>query len=111
MANKKNKSFDLGHFVEEFNELDIESLGELNSIIIKIIKNKKQLLSISTKNHFNVGDEVKLNPKTLNLRDKDKHFFDKVFVVEKFGRTKIHISVKDGFVCFSVAPCEILPAK
>ena len=110
MANKKNKSFDLGHFVEEFNELDIENLRELNSVIIKIIKNKKQLISISTENHFNVGDEVKLNPKTLNLRDKDKHFFDKVFVVEKFGRTKIHISVKGGFICFSVAPCEIMPA-
>lgn len=110
MANKKNKSFDLGHFVEEFNELNIENLGELNSIIIKIIKNKKQLISISTKNHFNVGDEVKLNPKNLSLRDKDKHFFNEVFVVEKFGRTKIHIRVKGGFVCFSVDPCEIMPA-
>jgi len=90
---------------------DVENSNDNAKNIKSLDKNKKQLISISTENHFNVGDEVKLNPKTLNLRDKDKHFFDKVFVVEKFGRTKIHISVKDGFVCFSVAPCEILPAK
>jgi len=110
MTNKKNNKFDLNHFVEEFNVLDIENLRELNSVIIKIIKNKKQFISISTENHFNINDEVRLNPATLNLKDKDKHFFDKVFIVKKFGRSKIHITVKNGFVMFAVDPCEIIPA-
>ena len=77
----------------ELNQMTIEELRSLNSMVIDVIKSKKVMAGYETKQQLYVGANVKVNhPKLAGKQCR----------VEKINRTKCVISVLNGYGSYNV---------
>jgi len=72
----------------ELNQMSIEELRKLNSMVVNIIKNKKRISANETKYKLYVGAHVKVNHKKL---------FGKECVIEKINRTRCVVNVLNEY--------------
>ena len=72
------KKFDLLDFSNNINNLTIEELRSLNSLVVKTIKFKQTLESSVAKDEFSVGDEVKFKS-NVNLKQKNMNLLKSKF--------------------------------
>jgi hypothetical protein len=77
----------------KLNEMNIDELRNLNSMIIDVIKSKKAMAGYETKQSLYVGANVSVNhPKLAGKQCK----------VEKINRTKCVISILNGYGSYNV---------
>ena len=77
----------------ELNQMSIEELRNLNSMVITIINNKKAMMGYETKQQLYVGANVKVNhPKLAGKQCR----------VEKINRTKCVIKVLNSYGSYNV---------
>lgn len=77
----------------ELNQMTIEELRSLNSMVIDVIKSKKVMAGYETKQQLYVGTNVSVNhPKLAGKQCR----------VEKINRTKCVIKVLNGYGSYNV---------
>jgi len=77
----------------KLNQMSIEELRTLNSMVIDVIKSKKAMAGYETKQQLYVGANVKVNHRKLA---------GKQCRVEKINRTKCVISILNGYGSYNV---------
>ena len=77
----------------ELNQMTIEELRNLNSMVVTVINNKKAMMGYETKQQLYVGANVKVNhPKLAGKQCR----------VEKINRTKCVIKVLNSYGSYNV---------
>jgi len=78
---------------QKLNQMNIDELRTLNSMVIDVIKSKKAMAGYETKQQLYVGANVKVN---------HRRMIGKQCRVEKINRTKCVIKVLNGGGSFNV---------
>ena len=78
---------------QKLNQMNIDELRTLNSMVIDVIKSKKAMAGYETKQQLYVGANVKVNHRKM---------IGKQCRVEKINRTKCVIKVLNGGGSFNV---------
>jgi len=77
----------------KLNEMNLDELRNLNSMVLTVINNKKAMMGHEMKQQLYVGANVKVNhPKLAGKQCK----------VEKINRTKCVISILNGYGSYNV---------
>ena len=78
---------------QKLNQMNIDELRTLNSMVIDVIKSKKAMAGYETKQQLYVGANVKVN---------HRRMIGKQCRVEKINRTKCVIKVLNGVGSYNV---------